>query len=134
MLTKQVPYTIMKQLSFDYTTRFLYAHLSSFPIIVGYSKWEISILSAFFASIMACIASQPGDVLLTETYKGDGGSDENENGLLGLVRNTYESNGIPAFFIGLKPRLLHVACIITSQLVLYDIIKQLLGLPATGSS
>ena len=36
-------------------------------------------------------------------------------------------------FGGLNARFIHVGCIITLQLVLYDQIKQALGLPASGS-
>jgi solute carrier family 25 phosphate transporter 3 len=41
--------------------------------------------------------------------------------------------GVPGFFTGTGARIIHVSTIITSQLVIYDIVKQLLGLPATGS-
>jgi solute carrier family 25 phosphate transporter 3 len=49
------------------------------------------------------------------------------------VRRVYEDGGAGAFFRGLNARFLHVGCIITFQLVIYDQIKQALGLPASGS-
>ena len=155
MLTKQVPYTIMKQLSFEYFTTFLYSIVAVSTTLSKMDlKWEISVVSAFLASILACIASQPGDLLLTETYKGreltanavsemnpdidnetkTEVSDDSDGNLSKLISNVLETEGFLGFFVGLKPRLIHVASIITSQLVLYDFIKQLLGLPATGSS
>merc|ERR1719223_2327630 len=53
MLAKQVPYTMGKQVSFDLVAGLLY-----------------TLLAAFVASIFACITSQPGDMILTATYKG----------------------------------------------------------------
>jgi hypothetical protein len=36
------------------------------------NKWlvSVSVSAAFCASIVACLFSQPGDMILTETYKG----------------------------------------------------------------
>ena len=91
-------------------------------------KFAVSVTAAFIASIFACLSSQPGDMILTETYKGS----SNVN-VFGVVKKIYDRGGIPAFFTGTGARILHVSTIITSQLVIYDIVKQLLGLPATGS-
>ncbi len=102
---------------------------------------------------MACVMSQPGDVILTETYKGGekGNADKRTNKAsdLGVTkkRNLSEVScsvysrhsddgvirGLSGFFTGLQARIVHVGLIITSQLVIYDLMKQLLGLPATGS-
>merc|ERR1712194_571670 len=106
----------------------------------------VSVLSAMVASVMACLMSQPGDVILTETYKG--GKDDGENKSskskesssqqmrsLGEISCTiYSREGsVSGFFTGMQARFVHVGMIITSQLVIYDLIKQGLGLPATGS-
>lgn len=42
-------------------------------------------------------------------------------------------SALSGFFTALQARFVHVGMIITSQLVIYDLVKQLLGLPATGS-
>ena len=156
----QIPYTFGKQVSFDVVAKFLYRILNgetnlseilSKSVSPEYIKWMVSVLSAMVASIMACLFSQPGDVILTETYKG--GEDESNNKQstksssetkkrsLGDVSATIYSrrkekglvHGLSGFFTGLQARFVHVGMIITSQLVIYDIVKQLLGLPATGS-
>lgn len=130
MLSKQVPYTMAKQVSFDIIAGFLYSYLSKTgkgP--VDDLKWIVSVISAFLASIFACISSQPGDMILTETYKGNSAA-----GFFGVISSIYKTKGgVNGFFTGTGARILHVSTIITSQLVIYDIVKQLLGLPATGS-
>jgi len=131
MLSKQVPYTMAKQVVFDVVAGLLYSYLTSKSegsLNVDDLKWVVSVTSAFVASLFACIFSQPGDMILTETYKGKSG-----NGFFGVVGNIYSKGGPAAFFTGTGARIIHVSTIITSQLVIYDIVKQLLGLPATGS-
>mmetsp|Transcript_108002 Transcript_108002/g.302527 ORF Transcript_108002/g.302527 Transcript_108002/m.302527 type:complete len:319 (-) Transcript_108002:205-1161(-) len=126
MLAKQVPYTFGKQVSFDVIAAALYTFLSNIMEVVN--KWLVSISAAFCASLVACILSQPGDMILTETYKG------REPGSFGKVLGgLYERGGLTEFFRGTGARIVHVGMIITSQLVIYDVVKQLLGLPATGS-
>jgi solute carrier family 25 phosphate transporter 3 len=126
MLAKQVPYTFGKQVSFDIIASTLYQVLQQFMEHVN--KWLVSILSAFCASIVACLCSQPGDMILTETYKG-----KTPGSFPNVVAAIYQRGGIAEFFRGTQARIVHVGMIITSQLVVYDLVKQMLGLPATGS-
>ena len=130
MLAKQVPYTMAKQVSFDIVAGILYTILANkfADVSADDAKWAVSVTAAFIASIFACIFSQPGDMILTETYKEKSGM-----GFFGIVRNIYNTKGIEGYFTGTKARIAHVSTIITSQLVIYDIVKQALGLPATGS-
>jgi solute carrier family 25 phosphate transporter 3 len=51
-----------------------------------------------------------------------------------LASGIYEEKGFGGFYAGFSARLAHVAAIVTTQLVLYDFLKQLLGLPATVSA
>ena len=133
MLSKQVPYTMGKQVSFDIFAGMLYS------IMVGSSfvsekdiALEVEIGAAFLASIVACLSSHPGDVLLTATYK-DSGNFLDNKGFISNVKLLYDTEGLSAFFRGLDARFFHVGCIITFQLVIYDQIKQALGLPASGT-
>ena len=129
MLSKQVPYTMGKQVSFDIITKILYGLVAKLSLNGMELKWIISTLSAFLASIFACLSSQPGDMILTATYKGKG----LDKSFASIVKNIFHTHGLGGFYIGTSARLAHVASIITSQLVLYDIIKAALGLPITGS-
>ncbi|CAJ1943467.1 unnamed protein product [Cylindrotheca closterium] len=143
MLAKQVPYTFGKQVSFDVLATFFYQFYGNFLEIVN--KWLVSISAAACASLAACLLSQPGDMILTETYSStkaakkkkkrrvaeDPASSTKPFGV--AVGDIYQRGGSGEFFRGLSTRILHVGMIITSQLVVYDIVKQMLGLPATGS-
>jgi len=160
---EQIPYTFGKQVSFDVVAKFLYRTLSDPTSILSsltngisadYVKWIVSVLAAMVASVMACLMSQPGDVILTETYEGGGHGQGHGGGgsakSLGAAANRksievkakglrevssaiYSRGQLLGFFTGLQARFVHVGLIITSQLVIYDLVKQLLGLPASGS-
>lgn len=137
MLAKQVPYTFGKQVSFDVFAGMLYAFFHSLQekstwLKDGAIKWAVSVSAAFFASIVACIFSQPGDMILTETYRPRDKTAE-KSSFADVVGSIYDAGGLSNFFTGTGARIVHVVMIITSQLVIYDIVKQLLGLPATGS-
>lgn len=157
MLAKQVPYTFGKQVTFDVVAKFVYGILNEKQSLSDtiskfvHPKWVVSVIAAMIASVMACLLSQPGDVILTETYKGanEKGTTQNNNnkssevksrGLAEVSGSIYARHGdggiikgISGFYTGLYARLVHVGMIITSQLIIYDLVKQLLGLPATGS-
>jgi len=138
MLAKQVPYTFGKQVSFDLIAKFLYEVSSKIDSLSPTQvKWIVSIFSAMFASVVACLFSQPGDMILTKTYNTNEDGDNNKPGNFNsVVKDIYNSpygGGVSEFFRGTKARIVHVGMIITSQLVVYDLVKQLLGLPATGA-
>jgi len=136
MLSKQVPYTFGKQVTFDVFAGLLYAFFSQHGEALSWigessEKWVVSVVAAFTASLFACIFSQPGDMILTETYRRD--ESGKQKSFPGVVGKIYSQGGFPQFFTGTGARIVHVGLIITSQLVIYDIVKQLLGLPATGT-
>ena len=133
MLAKQVPYTMGKQVSFDLFAGMLYTLLVGLSFVPQKQiSLEVEVGAALLASIVACLSSHPGDVLLTATYSESGGSNNSDFG--STIKRVYnEGGGLSAFFRGLDARFVHVGCIITFQLVIYDQIKQALGLPASGS-
>lgn len=160
MLSKQIPYTMGKQVSFDLIAQLLYAVAAQQAISKSDAKWAISLAAAFLASLVACLSSQPGDMILTATYQAgahgthgahtavagsepcdninkicnqDSNTGSRSKQLSAVVRAIYREHGVGGFFFGLQARLAHVASIITSQLVVYDLIKMVLGLPVTGS-
>lgn len=132
MLSKQVPYTMGKQVSFDVISKMM---REVFKSIFGEERlndlgWLVSVCSAFCTSFIACICSQPGDMILTATYKATKGEKKD---FMSVSHRIYDKRGVEGFFLGLQARLAHVAFIITSQLTVYDMLKGLLGLPVTGA-
>jgi solute carrier family 25 phosphate transporter 3 len=96
----------------------------------GVNKLLVSVCAAFIASLFAYMFSQPGDMILTETYKKDVVGDCT---FVDVVSAIHARGGIGELLRGAGARIVHVGMIITSQLVIYDIVKQMLGLAATGS-
>ena len=140
MLSKQIPYTMGKQVSFDLLAQLLYTVAAHMAVSKKDAKLAISVGAAFLASVVACGMSQPGDMVLTATYKAAGGETgngekiaTNSKDFSTIVSGIYRKRGLGGFFLGLQARLAHVASIITSQLVAYDLIKAALGLPVTGT-
>lgn len=155
MLLKQVPYTMTKQVSFDLFATNLFAWATTYNTLVvslptEQVKFCITTTSAFLASILACLSSQPGDVLLTKLYQQQQERHTvtpNSSTTTTMTKTTakcascnsmwkevYREEGLGGLFLtGLSARLAHVGTIVTMQLLVYDYLKQLLGLPATVS-
>lgn len=130
MLLKQIPYTMAKQVSFDFFAKNIYILLDKLNVDTLNIHFMVMIASAFCASILACLFSQPGDVLLTHSIDETG--DDHQNTMSENIANIMAHDGWKGLFAGLFARILHVSSIITSQLVVYDLIKQAIGLPMTG--
>jgi solute carrier family 25 phosphate transporter 3 len=130
MIMKQVPYTVTKNVSFDLFTKFFYSTLRQSGVaIAGTMTFTIPLVAAGIASILSSLSSQPGDMVLSlvNAHEGDLRSRE-------VFRNIMRSErGFRGFFVGAKTRLLHVGIIVTIQLLIYDYVKRLCGIAATGS-
>lgn len=131
MLYKQIPYTITKNGSFDVVTRAAYGFLRNTGTAISPRlKVGIPVLAGAFASVLSCIASQPGDMLLSLQNANVGERRRTSE----IVQDILRSNrGVRGFMVGIKTRFLHVGVTVTLQLFLYDSIKQLCGIAATGS-
>lgn len=129
MMYKQVPYTVVKNVSFDTIAKSLHRLLRNNGIgPTATVKFTVPLVAAAAASVLSCISSQPGDMLLT-LINAHGGKRRTRD----IVRDILRSDkGVGGFFVGFKTRLLHVGLIVTLQLLLYDIIKRLCGIGATG--
>ena len=130
MILKQVPYTVTKNVSFDLFTKFFYSSLLATGVasISHGMKFAIPLVSAAIASILSSLTSQPGDTILSLACAHDGDYRTRD-----ISRNILRSDrGIAGFFVGMKTRLLHVGIIVTIQLLIYDYVKRLVGIAATG--
>jgi solute carrier family 25 phosphate transporter 3 len=130
MIMKQVPYTVTKNVSFDIITRFFYSMMKAQNMaITATTGFAIPFVSAVIASVLSSITSQPGDMVLSLVNAHEGDQRPQE-----IFRNIVESErGIKGLFVGFKTRLLHVGIIVTVQLLIYDYVKRLCGIAATGS-
>lgn len=129
MIFKQVPYTMTKNVSFDFFAMHLYALLLRLGAELTLTvKFCVPFLAALTASILSCVSSQPGDILLSlvNAHGGDKGTKDVFRDLVSSQR------GVRGFFVGMKARFLHVGVIVTLQLLVYDLIKRLCGIAATG--
>jgi solute carrier family 25 phosphate transporter 3 len=135
MMAKQVPYTVTKQVSFDIGATMFYKYVKAVlspATFVAYSRsilFAIPLLSAALASVLSCISSQPGDMLLSLVNANAGDKRTRD-----FAREIYEESGIQGFFVGIKVRFLHVGLIVTVQLLIYDMVKRMCGIAATGSA
>ena len=131
MLYKQVPYTIAKNVAFDVLTHTTYDFLRTAGIaLTGTIKVLIPLVCALVTSVLATIFSQPGDTLLSLVNAHEGSKRTND-----FIRDILQQGdgGVKGFFVGTKSRFLHVGIIVTSQLILYDFLKRLVGIAPTGS-
>jgi solute carrier family 25 phosphate transporter 3 len=131
MVLKQVPYTILKNVSFDLSTSSAYSYMRNQGLAISpANKIIIPVMSAALASVMSCISSQPGDMLLSVMNAQEGERRRTRDIIQDIRRS---DKGIRGFFVGIKTRFLHVGIIVTLQLFIYDVVKQLCGIAATGS-
>ena len=114
MMTKQIPYTVTKQVSFDIITGLIYAQ----AIAIGFSlnsrnKIIIPMISALIASLLSCISSHPGDMLLSVVNAHEGKRRTRE-----FAKDIWREDGIKGFFTGIGPRFLHVGkCLVLLYLL-----------------
>ena len=134
-------------------------HLKVFVVIlfvtrIGYSRAEasqfqflITISTALVAAILSTLVSQPGDTLMSKTTKAikkpamalmiaestDKANNPPRNEFQ-ILSDIVSQDGWKGLFVGLQARLLHVSFFVTVQLLVYDYVKALCGIPPTGMS
>jgi solute carrier family 25 (mitochondrial phosphate transporter), member 3 len=132
MIYKQVPYTITKNVAFDIMTRYVYSTLQTtwqMTTIGPLTKFVVPFLAAAAASVLSCLSSQPGDVLLSLVNA----QQHDIRRTRDIIRDVLHSEkGWKGFYIGTKARLLHVGIVVTLQLLIYDMVKRICGIAATG--
>lgn len=138
MLSKQIPYTISKQVGYEFVVSSIYSTIGISVIDTNADvKFAITLISAFLSSILACIASHPGDSILTRTYQTSDNdpytNTSNTAGIIATASLIYRERGLKGFMTGISARFVHVGAIVTTQLVVYDFVKSAIGLPPTGS-
>ncbi len=94
----------------------------------------ITFVSACLAGLLASLASQPGDTLLSMVNKAATRKDISISPEPSIsITDIVSQLGVRGLYKGAKTRLLHVTVIVVVQLLVYDFIKTLCGIPVTGS-
>ena len=149
ILVKQLPFTIVQLSMFETIKSYIYNNII-FQLGNGSGdeyKFLISFVSATIAGIFASLASQPGDTLLSAVNKksraevcatdniieisGKSAALCEQTGVLDIMKENIEELGITGLFTGTKARLVHVVVMVVIQLLVYDYVKQLCGIPIT---
>ena len=137
IIAKQVPFTMVQLSTFELLTSFLYSSLAANHIDVASSpidKFAITATAAVIAGALSTLFSQPGDTVLSASNKSNSrGSSSSARSVPEIVVDIYRKDGLPGFFTGVQARLVHVMFMVVTQLLVYDYIKQLFGIAATGS-
>lgn len=130
MAWKQIPYTTTKNVSFDIITKNAYAFLRrQGQGLSSTTMFVVPLVSAAIASVLACVSSQPGDMLLSLVNA----HEDDDRRTLDFSKDILRTRGIRGFFVGMQARIYHVGIIVTMQLLIYDFVKRLCGIAATGS-
>ena len=128
IMTKMVPGTMSQLASYEFFTRTAYATATSFGVQADTTnRFAISTVCAVLAGVISTLTSQPGDTVLSEMNKA-GGQGQTIMSVLEGLESPQE------LFRGVKARLIHLLALITTQLVIYDYAKQIVGLAATGAA
>jgi len=128
MMSKQIPYTVTKHVSFDVITNAAYGFAVSCGIqLDATNKLVNPIISAYFTSVLSCISSHPGDMLLSVVNAHEGDRKTRD-----FAKEIWQRDGLRGLFVGIAPRFLHVGIIVTMQMLIYDMVKRLCGCGITG--
>lgn len=128
VLAKQVPYTVTKLVSFDMLTR-------AARQAGGRGGVGVTVACAVAAGMLSSLASQPGDSLLSALHSerrdisaaGGNGAREGEPVSAALARIARDA-GLSGLFRGTAARMLHVTAIVTLQLLIYQSVKNMVGI------
>mmetsp|Transcript_25283 Transcript_25283/g.50345 ORF Transcript_25283/g.50345 Transcript_25283/m.50345 type:complete len:387 (+) Transcript_25283:144-1304(+) len=131
MLSKQVPYTVTKQVAFDYLAHALHKGTRVRWGATAAAQYQVLVvlLAAVLTSVLSCLASQPGDMLLSAVNAHRGTKRTRD-----FAQEIRKKDGIRGFFVGVHARLVHVGLMVTLQLLIYDTVKRMVGIAATGSN
>lgn len=145
---RQVPYTVTSLLTYEQLTSVLYHTLA--PDAPPAAFIGVRVASAAGAAFIGAITSQPGDTLLTiiNSRTGDSHAKNGSKSSSDIVQRVAQAEAARArgaslvelasilkfngLFLGLRARFPHVLSIVLVQLVVYDSVRELLGLSATG--
>jgi solute carrier family 25 phosphate transporter 3 len=140
ILFKQLPYTVVSLCSFELLSQAIYDQMD----ILGYNleleaqlRPLVTVAASAIAASLSAVASQPGDSLLSRVNSRKktmttGGTSTGSTGPTPSLFEEAREMGLSGLFSGLPVRFAHCISIVVTQLVVYDAIKQSLGIAAAG--
>ncbi|KAG5648344.1 hypothetical protein DXG03_004916 [Asterophora parasitica] len=127
ILCKQIPYAIGQFTVNEFCHEVIYRNMSpsTRASLSPTSNLVIALGSGITAGFAAAILSQPADTLLSQINKGHGPKGSMVYRLGYLAREA----GVRGLFVGLGPRMIMTAGLVSSQFLMYGAIKRALGAP-----
>lgn len=127
ILAKQIPYAVGQFTVNEWAHETAYKMMSpeTKKNMGPVSNGMLTLACGVTAGVAAAVISQPGDTLLSQINKGEGGSGSATSKLLRLAREA----GFSGLFVGLGPRIVMTAGLVSGQFVLYKYIKDALSSP-----
>jgi len=131
LIGRQVPYTVVKFISFEYIVRSFYTNIFTNPK-ESYSKGTqlgITFASGYMAGILCAIASHPADTMVSILNKkgsAPGVSTSQQ------VKQIYSEIGFKGLWVGMGARIIMIGTIAGLQWWIYDAYKVMCGLSTMG--
>lgn len=125
MWCRQIPYTVVKFVSFEKAVELLYSHVFTKPK-ESYSRvtqLSITFASGYMAGILCAIVSHPADTIVSKLYNNKTTGSVGEN-----IRRIYGEIGFMGLWRGLTPRIIMVGTLAALQWWIYDSFKTAIGL------
>lgn len=147
VLLKQIPYTMMQLSSFELITTTVYTTASTEGLqlldeTLHRLPFIVTVCAAVVAAVLSSLVSQPGDVLLSAVNKKalvapstasfDATSSSEASSAIDVMLQHTRKVGARGLFAGTQARLYHVTFFVVIQLLVYDVVKSLCGIPVTG--
>ncbi|KAG6837181.1 hypothetical protein H0H93_013408 [Arthromyces matolae] len=127
ILCKQIPYAIGQFTVNELCHEVVYRSMTpeARMNLSSTANFTIALGSGIIAGFAAAILSQPADTLLSQINKGHGPTGSMIYRLTVLAREA----GFRGLFVGLGPRMIMTAGLVSSQFLMYGAIKRALGAP-----
>ncbi|KAG6868978.1 hypothetical protein C0993_006500 [Termitomyces sp. T159_Od127] len=127
ILCKQIPYAIGQFTINELCHEIIYRSMTpeTRQSLSPSANFTITLGSGIFAGFAAVVLSQPADTLLSQINKGHGPTGSMINRLTVLACQA----GFRGLFVGLGPRMVMTAGLVSSQFLMYGAIKQTLAAP-----
>jgi len=128
ILAKQIPYAVGQFTVNEWAHEAVLKSMSpeTQKNLSGAANGAITLGCGIVAGAAAAVISQPGDTLLSQINKGEGGPGSSTSKLIRLAKEA----GFSGLFVGLVPRIVMTAGLVSSQFVLYKYFKDALSAPA----